>query len=553
MSKKILTLALFVLVLALPLTASGQEMVSGPGEFPIVEEPITLDILMLGHAIVEDFNTNTFTEWYSERTGINLSFDIGPPNEGQEVLNLTIASGDLPDIIVGFNVDSSTLAFFGPQGLFLPLNDLIEEHGHFIHQVFEGSPQVRPLITSPDGEIYGLPQVNECYHCFYSQRAWINSDWLEAVGMDVPQTTEEFVDVLTAFKEQDANGNGDPDDEIPLAAATTGWNPTIDGFLMNPFVLSEFTGQNPGPNRLIEMNDGVISQNATSEGYREGLRYLNRLFTAGLFGEESFTQPMDQIKQQVEGGDESTIGVVIAGAHSNFANIGGDRWIKYVAVPALEGPTGLRQVPFNPWGVGSGQCTINSQTEHPVAAFKWCDGLYDRETTLRSVFGIPQWEAAEGEEGQWRWAEEGEPALGGDEFEAIWRRLSTFGSLQNVHWAQRGPSYRPNHLRLGEVRRTDAAGLEVVLLEETRVAYEPYARAIEDLIPPLAFTTAQAAEVTELRLAIYDYVAQMTAEFVLGRQDLDAGWDNFVATLEGLGINRMAEIYQEAYDAQYGG
>ena len=55
---------------------------------------------------------------------------------------------------------------------------MIEEHGHFIHDVFEGSPQVRPLITSPDGEIYGLPQVNECYHCFYSQRAWINSDWL---------------------------------------------------------------------------------------------------------------------------------------------------------------------------------------------------------------------------------------------------------------------------------------------------------------------------------------------------------------------------------------
>ena len=504
---------------------------------------------MLGHAIVEDFNTNTFTDWYSERTGININFSIAPPNEGTEVLNLTIASGDLPDIIVGFTVDPSTLALFGPQGLFLPLNDLIESQGHYIHEVFAGSPQVRPLVTSPDGEIYGLPQVNECYHCFYSQRAWINSDWLAAVGMDVPQTTEEFFDVLTAFKEQDANGNGDPNDEIPLAAATTGWNGNIDGFLMNPFVFSEFAGQN----RFFEQNDGVITQNVTSEGYREGLRYLHRLYAAGLFGEESFTQPMDQIKQQVEGGDAPTIGVVISGAHPNFANIGGDRWQKYVAVPSLEGPSGLRQAPFNPWGVGSGQCTINSRTEHPAAAFKWCDGLYDREATLRSVFGIPQWEAAEGEEGQWRWAEEGEGALGGDEFEAIWRRLSTFGTLQNVHWAQRGPSYRPNHLRLGEVRRDDAGGLEVVLLEETRVAYEPYARDIEDLIPPLALTTMQAAEVTELRLAITDYVAQMTAEFVLGRQDLDAGWDNFVATLESLGINRVAEIYQVAYDAQYGG
>ena len=117
MSKRIRALALFVLVLALPLSAAAQEMVSGPGEFPIVEEPITLDILMLGHAIVEEFPTNTFTQWYSERTGINLNFDIAPPNEDREVLNLTIASGDLPDIIVGFTVDPSTLALFGPQGL----------------------------------------------------------------------------------------------------------------------------------------------------------------------------------------------------------------------------------------------------------------------------------------------------------------------------------------------------------------------------------------------------------------------------------------------------
>ena len=549
MFKRRFTFVLLLLILALPLTATGQDMVSGPGEFPIVEEPITLDILMLGHAIVEEFPTNTFTQWYSERTGINLDFDIAPPNEDREVLNLTIASGDLPDIIVGFTVNPSTLALFGPQGLFLPLSGLIEEHGHYINEVFEGSPQVRPLITSPDGEIYGLPQVNECYHCFYAQRAWINQDWLDNVGMGVPQTTDELFDVLTAFKEQDANGNGDPNDEIPLAAATTGWNTNIDGFLMNPFVATEFKGNN----QFFDMNGGVISQTVTSEGYREGLRYLHTLFAAGLFGEESFTQPADQVKQQVEGGDTSTIGVVLAGAHSVFANIGGDRWLKYVAIPSLEGPMGVRQAPFNPWGVGSGQCVINAKTEHPEAAFKWCDGLYDRETTLRSVFGVPQWEAeAAGEAGQWRWAEEGEPALG-PEFESIWRRLSTFGTLQNVHWAQRGPSYRPNHLRLGEVRRDDAGGLEVVLYEQTKANYEPYARDIADVIPPLAFTTAQAAEVTELRLGINDYVAQLTAEFVLGRQDLAAGWDNFVATLEALGINRMVEIYQTAYDAQYGG
>ena len=547
MTKK-LFIALALLLL-MPLTAFGQDSVSGPGEFPIVSEPITLHVLMLGHAIVEDFNTNTFTNWYSERTGISVNFDIAPPSEWQEILNLRIASGDLPDIIVGFTVDPSTLALFGPQGLFLPLSDLIETQGHFIHEVFEGSPQVRPLITSPDGEIYGLPQVNECFHCFHAQRAWINQDWLDAVGMELPQTTDEFFDVLTAFKEQDANGNGDPNDEIPLAAATTAWNTNIDGFLMNPFAFSEFKGGNS----YLDMNDNVISTVANTEGFREGLRYLNSLYAAGLFGEESFTQPHDQVKQLVEGGDESAVGVVLAGAHSVFANIGGDRWQRYVAVPPLEGPSGLRQSPFNPWGVGSGQCVISSRTEHPEAAFKWCDGLYDRETTLRSVFGIPQWEAeAAGEEGQWRWAEEGEIALDPN-LPSIWRRLSTFGTLQNVHWAQRGPSYRPNHLRLGEVRRDDAAGLEIVLYEETFAKMVPYARDIEDVIPPLAYTVAQATEVTDLRLGLHDYIAQMTAEFVLGRTDIDAGWETYVATLDSLGINRMVEIYQAAYDAQFGG
>ncbi len=72
MSRRILVLLVLMLALSMPFTAVAQEMVSGPGEFPIVEEPITLNILINGAADVEDFPTNAFTQWYSERTGINL-------------------------------------------------------------------------------------------------------------------------------------------------------------------------------------------------------------------------------------------------------------------------------------------------------------------------------------------------------------------------------------------------------------------------------------------------------------------------------------------------
>jgi putative aldouronate transport system substrate-binding protein len=540
MIKKLTIVPILALLVLLAFSVTAQDVtVSAPGEFPIVEEPVTLRVLMLGHAIVEDFQTNTFTQWYSEKTGVNVEFDIAPPSEGQQILNLTLASGDLPDVIVGFTIDPSTLAIFGPQGIFLPLNDLIEEQGYFIKEVFEGSPQVEPLIKSPDGNIYGLPQVNECFHCSYAQRMWINQTWLDNLGLEMPQTTEDFYNVLLAFKEQDANGNGDPNDEIPLggSGSPTGWNTNLDGFLMNPFVYNE-RGFNSS-NEFLMLEDGVISSVVDAEGWREGLRYLKRLHDARLFGEESFTQEPDQLRQLVEGGDVPVLGTIAAGGPPVFANISEPRWHEYTAVPPLAGPTGLRQTPFSPWGIVSGQCVIPATSAYPEVAFKWCDGLFDRETTLRSVFGLP--------DEQWAWAEEGTVGINGEP--AIWRRLSVFNTLQNVHWAQRGPSYRPNHLRLGEVARGDATDLEVPLYQNSLEKMVPYARPQDQVIPPLAFTTEQASELTELKLAISDYVLQMQAEFILGRADLDAGWDTYLATLESLGLPRLVQIYQEAYDA----
>src|SRR5690606_14942649 len=206
------------------------------------------------------------------------------------------------------------------------------------------------------------------------------------------------------------------------------------------------------------------------------------------------------------------------------------------------GPNGVRQTPYNPWGIVSGQCVISATTPYPEVAFRWCDGQYEREATMNALYG------AEGE--AWEWAEEGEIGLDGGP--AIWRRLSTFGTLQNIHWGQRGPTYRPSYLRLGEVQRFDVAGLEVVLFAETNEKMKPYARAQENVIPPLAYTTDQATELAELRLALGDYVRQMEAEFILGRADLDSGWESYVATLNSLGLPRLVEINQEAYDALFG-
>jgi putative aldouronate transport system substrate-binding protein len=75
-------------------------------------------------------------------------------------------------------------------------------------------------VTTPDGNIYVLPGLDGCWHCYWPTKSWINEDWLAAVNMDMPTTTEEYEKVLLAFKNDDPNGNGKPD-EIPFSGYTS--------------------------------------------------------------------------------------------------------------------------------------------------------------------------------------------------------------------------------------------------------------------------------------------------------------------------------------------
>ncbi|MEM7035154.1 MAG: ABC transporter substrate-binding protein, partial [Chloroflexota bacterium] len=422
--------------------------------------------------------------------------------------------------------------------LFLPLNDLIEEYGVETKKMFDASPNVRDLITAPDGNIYGMPHVNECYHCTLSQKLWINKIWLDNLGLEVPTTTEELYQVLKAFKEQDPNGNGIAD-EIPLAGAISGWNTNIDGFLMNPFIYSNhYNGNN-----YLTLENGQIDAAFNKPEWKDGLKFLRRLAEEGLLSDQTFTQDGGQLKQMGENPDVAILGAAPHGSMTGFTQAYGEseRWLTYISVPALEGPTGNRVAAHDPFRVSSGRFIITSAAANPEVAFRWADGFYDRETTLRSVFG-----ARLGED--WRWADDGEIGING--LPAIWNRGETFGQVNNFAWSQAGISYRPNELRLGEVADNPERNLEVLLYDASKENYEPYQRPFDQLIPPLFFDEAQSLELADMSVGINDYVKEMVARFVTGEADIDAEWDDYLATLDSLGLARYIEIHQEAFDAK---
>ena len=66
-----------------------------------------------------------------------------------------------------------------------------------------------------DGHIYTIPFINTSATGKMGFKQWINTKWLETLGMEIPTTVEEFKEVLIAFRDEDPNGNGEKD-EIPL-------------------------------------------------------------------------------------------------------------------------------------------------------------------------------------------------------------------------------------------------------------------------------------------------------------------------------------------------
>ena len=110
----------------------------------------------------------------------------------------------------------------------------------------------------------------------------IYQPWLDALNLEMPETTEELYNVLVAFKTQDPNGNGEAD-EIPMSLLYGQGGLRL---LANFFGLPLDSSVN---NCDIDENGNVYFL-ANTENYKEYLKYFNRLYAEGLLDSETFTQ-----------------------------------------------------------------------------------------------------------------------------------------------------------------------------------------------------------------------------------------------------------------------
>lgn len=170
--------------------------------YPIVEEPIQLQAFAYGEPGNGDWDDYPVFAELAEKTNVQVDFETVSGDGATEKLNLVLASNKLPDIFFS-GLISTMINKYAGMGLFLPLNDLIDQYAPNIKAVLEERPDIKNAITMPDGNIYSIPAVNANAGIPTTQLC-INKTWLDKLGLEVPTTTDEFYEILKAFKTQDS-------------------------------------------------------------------------------------------------------------------------------------------------------------------------------------------------------------------------------------------------------------------------------------------------------------------------------------------------------------
>lgn len=544
--KKLVSLALALCLLLTSAVAFADVTVNKAGEFPITSEVVTFDVWMEGGTDTDWTNNG----WLKEVEGItNVAINIIPSSSADALTkrNLLLASGDYPDMFLtdwGCTFTQADVMQFGvKEEILVPITDWIDEYGTELPALFEYNPLFKTTSTAPNGEIYGVARFSECYHCSAYPKMYIRTDWLEKLGLEMPTTTEEFREVLKAFVTQDPNGNGEAD-EIGVTGATT-WNTMLE------YCLLGWSFQNIKPDFWLYLDDnGEVAFSASTDAYREGLRYIKSLYDEGLIDPAAFSQKDDQEAQTVRQ-DPKIVGAYVCDhVGMGVSSTDYDEYKTYQIMMPLEGPSGFR---YQPQNANEGEVqgfhgVITDACEYPIAAFRWLDYQLSEDSMVKKGWG---------KEGvAWEVAPEGTLDLFGNQ--AKWIRLDTNEATAPEAYAENqayqfwiGPQADIAERRLAQLPAVDDVYLPENYEQRITLDTVPLTKFINPVRLPATLFVAEADsdEFNEIKTNLKDFVRKTCVQFIIGERDIEDGWDAYLSELNNFKVDRYVEIYSAAYKA----
>ncbi|HML45670.1 MAG TPA: extracellular solute-binding protein [Clostridia bacterium] len=463
------------------------------------EEPIKLEYLTNVNVDTEgyDVNDNPYINYIREKNNLDITLISEATNYTQK-LNTVMASGDYPDYFLVS--DRNMLLMWAEDGLLQPLDAYIAESTYLTTMIKEEAWNLAKM----DGQTYAVPMQRFDSTPYMS---FVRRDFVEALGVNIDdvKTVEEWYQLLYDFTYGDPDGNG-LNDTYGLTSRTTS---SVHGDNMLNMFQDSFDAAN------FQVVDGEVHPNYILPGYKEWLKFMNRLYADGIMDPEYVVNTSQQVFEKTVSGKYGLFSAFWS--IQEFLGNGGKREDLIAVAPPLKADGSVAKYRYG------------SPSRHYIAVSVTCKNP-------QAVVALMDWACSDegalfvhgGLEGMDYDMVDGKPIVREDRRGKSWAwRFITLGVQKPLVDDQLYPILEQSW---GEL------GMEHYAMSNTYGMYDyinmgaPY------------FAELQDYDLQSMVLAFRDSA-------IMGKVDIDAEWDNYVNAWLNSGGKLWIELYTGYYNS----
>lgn len=516
-----------------------QEVDTAELAFPLKEKATLTGMTSFPANTESNPNNRTIFKRLQEKTNVEIEWTAIQADQWADKIALNMANTkNLTDFVFTAGFGDSDLLKYAKQGVIIPLEKYIDAYMPNLSAVFEKYPEYKAMCTDTEGHIWALPWIEQLGSDktaiqTLDNMSFINKKWLDFLGLEIPETVDEFEQVLIAFRDHASELQaefGIEGDIIPMSCILNdgGQDPAI---LINGF--GEGYGD-PDPGRHIVVTDDLkVICSATQQGYKDGIQWMHHLYEEGLIDPEAFTHDWSTY---VSKGKSGRYGVCFSWDVANIDNLK-----DWVPLPVLTADT-TNLTPDNgsfTSGFDRGRCVVTAVAENPALVCAWLDQMY-------APFQSPQN----------NWGTYGEE----DEFDIFELGTNADGEEMLTH-APLGDASPV------EVREAEAVAGPLAVLDEY---YDKYVTCPDDaqyrldwieefytpdmhtkyVYPNVFMSREDNEKLSNLQADIQKTINAKKSDWIMNGFT-DADWDEYIESLNKYGLEEYLSIFQKYLDSFY--
>ena len=510
-------------------------------EFPLKETTTLTGMISYPANTESDPNKRTIFKRLQEQTNVEIKWTAIQGDQWADKITLNMSDPNkLTDFVFTAGFSDSNLLKYADYGAIIPLEEYIDAYMPNLKSVFDKYPEYRTMCTDVNGHIWSLPWIEQLGSektaiQTVGNMSFINKKWLDFLNLEIPETVDEFEQVLIAFRDHAS----ELQEEFGIDGSIIPMSCIVNNGDQDPAILINGFGEGYGDadkdRHIAVTDDKKVICSATQEGYKKGIQWLHKLYEQKLIDPEAFTQ---EWSTYVSKGKSGRYGVCFSWDVANIDNLK-----DWVPLPVLTADT-TNLTPQNSSftsGFDRGRCVVTSVAKNPALVCAWLDQMY---APLQSP--------------QNNWGTYGED----DEFDIFEMGENEDGEpmLKHAPLGDASPV---------EVREAEAVGGPLAILDEY---YGKYVTCPDDAqyrldwikdyftpdmhtkyVYPNVFMSREDTEtLSNLQADIQKTINAKKSDWIMNGFD-DADWDKYLKSLDAYGLNEYLELFQkylDAYNAQ---